>query len=75
MTRNDLLTLDGVTQSINEWALDYGIPVRTIMTRLHQDMPIERAITKPIPTRPGITLDDLEPLRNARSGSITRNGR
>ena len=30
MTRNDLLTFDGVTQPISEWALDYGIPARRI---------------------------------------------
>ncbi|MES0178682.1 hypothetical protein NKJ86_08800 [Mesorhizobium sp. M0025] len=61
MTRDDLINFDGMAQSIHEWALDYGIPARTIMTRLHQGMSVERAITKPILARPGVTLDDLDP--------------
>lgn len=61
MTRDELLTFDGVTQSINEWSLDYGIPAKMIMARLHQGMPVERAITKTIPAKPGVTLDELDP--------------
>ncbi|TJV71051.1 MAG: hypothetical protein E5X76_17850 [Mesorhizobium sp.] len=61
MTRNDLLTLDGVTQPIIEWALDYGIPAKRIMDRLQKGMTVEKAITKPIRAKPGVTLDDLDP--------------
>lgn len=61
MTRDDFITFDGVTQSIDEWALDYGIPARTIMSRLRQGMSAERAITKTISAKPGVTLDDLDP--------------
>lgn len=68
MTRNDPLTFDGITQPICEWALDYGIPAATIMARLHQGMSVEKAITKPIRTRPGVTLDDLDPHRNRGVG-------
>jgi hypothetical protein len=64
MNRDELLTFDGITQSINEWALDYGIPAKTIMSRLQQGMPVERAITKPILVKPGVTLDDLDPTRS-----------
>ncbi|ESX86945.1 hypothetical protein [Mesorhizobium sp. LSHC412B00] len=61
MTRDYTLTFEGISQPIWEWALDYGIPVRTIMTRLHQGMSVERAITKTILAKPGVTLDELDP--------------
>jgi hypothetical protein len=61
MTRNDLLTLDGITQPITEWALDYGIPAAKIMARLKQGMTIEKAVTTPIRAKPGVTLDEIDP--------------
>ena len=60
MTRHDVLTFDGVTQSIAEWALDYGIPVKTILHRLRKGMSVERAITKPIHVKPGDKLPEPE---------------
>ena len=58
MTRDDLLTYDGVTQSILEWSLDYGITPERIMRRLAQGIAVDRAITKPMPTRPGDQLPE-----------------
>jgi hypothetical protein len=42
------LTLDGITQSIGEWALDYGIPVKLIRSRLKRGWSEERAVTEPM---------------------------
>lgn len=43
------LSFDGITQSIEEWALDYGISARTIRDRLYKKAwSVERAITQPI---------------------------
>jgi len=56
MTQHDLLTCDGVTQSIAEWALDYGIPPQLIMARLRKGMRVGRAITKPMKANPGDRL-------------------
>ena len=58
MTRDDLLTMDGVTQPIAEWALDYGIPASLIMDRLRYGMSTERAITKPMRAKPGDQLPE-----------------
>jgi hypothetical protein len=51
-----LLTHDGVTQSITDWALDYGITPDTITRRLRIGWPVARAITTPIPSKPGDKL-------------------
>ncbi|MBL0937176.1 MAG: hypothetical protein IBJ07_20750 [Rhizobiaceae bacterium] len=59
MTRDDLLTFDGVTQSITEWALDYGITPETIMQRLRVGMTISKAITKPMRVKSGFRLPDF----------------
>lgn len=50
-TAETLLTFQGITQPIYEWALDYGIPPQTILIRLKSGSTIERAITKPILVR------------------------
>lgn len=41
----DLLTYDGTTQPVSEWALDYGIPAGQIIQRLQQGQSVEAAIT------------------------------
>lgn len=56
LTINSALAFDGVTQPIVEWALDYGIPATLIVDRLEQDWSVERAITTPMPTTPGMKL-------------------
>jgi hypothetical protein len=56
MTRADLLTLNGVTQSITEWALDYGITPDVIMQRLRKGKTVEAAITRPTLVRRGMRL-------------------
>ena len=71
MTRDDLLTYDGITQSIVEWALDYGITPVTIMLRLKQGMNVVTAITKPMPARPG----DQLPEPNYGPETLTHEGR
>lgn len=58
MTRHDLLTYDSVTQSVEEWALDYGITPELILTRLNRGMRVGLAITKPMKTKPGDRLPD-----------------
>ncbi|MDF1600167.1 hypothetical protein PZ895_10300 [Mesorhizobium sp. YIM 152430] len=58
MTRDDLLTFNGVTQSISEWALDYGITVEIIMQRLRAGMRVGKAITKPMLVKKGFRLPD-----------------
>ncbi|UWR59114.1 hypothetical protein [Phaeobacter inhibens] len=51
-----ILTFEGVTQSVTEWALDYGITPKTITQRLRYGWSVERAITTPVCTRPGKKL-------------------
>jgi len=48
-----IVSFDGITQSISEWALDYGIPATLIVERLHRGWSIPRAITEPMPVKPG----------------------
>lgn len=56
MTNDDLLTFNGVTQPITEWALDYGIYPNVIVNRLARGWTIERAITKPMAAAPAQRL-------------------
>ena len=65
MTRDDLLTYNGITQPITEWALDYGITPETILTRLSHGMKVGRAITKPMLARPGDKLPEFNRRPNA----------
>lgn len=58
MTPTTLLTFENTTQSITDWALDYGIPPEVIINRIKKNWPICFAITEPIPTRPGKKLTD-----------------
>lgn len=51
-----LITFDGVTQSLTDWALDYGITPETIRRRLSKGWPVAKAITTPIPAKPGDKL-------------------
>jgi hypothetical protein len=51
-----MLTFDGTTQSVTEWALDYGITPHTISRRLRKGWSVGRAITTPIPSKPGARL-------------------
>ncbi|MEX0408560.1 hypothetical protein ABGN05_23140 [Aquibium sp. LZ166] len=59
MRRTDLLTVGGITQSILEWALDYGITPEMIMARLRGGMKPHVAVAKPMRTKPGDRLPDL----------------
>jgi len=51
-----MLTFDGITQPINEWALDYGIYPAVISDRLARGWTIARAITKPMIVAPAQRL-------------------
>lgn len=51
-----MLTLDGITQPINDWTLDYGIYPAVITQRLERGWPVERAITTPMIVAPGQIL-------------------
>jgi len=64
MTSNDLLTYDGVTQPITEWALDYGIPAELIIDRINAGLSVEDAITAPMEVAPGQRLPDQQPKKN-----------
>jgi hypothetical protein len=52
----DMLTHDGITQPINEWALDYGIYPSVITDRLARGWTTQRAITTPMIVAPGQQL-------------------
>ncbi|GJE00903.1 hypothetical protein [Methylobacterium isbiliense] len=43
-----MITLDGISQPISEWALDYGIPTKLIRSRLKRGWSEERAVTEPM---------------------------
>lgn len=43
--RNNLITHDGRTQTITDWAREYGLDVTTLHSRLRLGWPIERALT------------------------------
>ncbi|WP_037317167.1 hypothetical protein [Ruegeria halocynthiae] len=53
-----MLTYQGSTQSITDWALDYGIPPATIIKRLKDGWPVGCAIGEPIAADPGDKLRD-----------------
>lgn len=48
MTSATILEHDGITQSITEWALDYGITPGIIIGRLERGLTVADAITKPM---------------------------
>ncbi len=66
MTVADLLTFDGITQPVSEWALDYGIPAELIIERLQQGQSVEAAITTMMPF--------ATPQRDGRAHSYTHDG-
>lgn len=45
---NRLLTLDGKTQSMKQWAEELGMGADTLWRRLHKGWSVERALTEPI---------------------------
>lgn len=47
-----MITMDGITQPIVEWALDYGIYPAVISDRLARGWTAERAITAPMMVAP-----------------------
>ncbi|MEN3239046.1 hypothetical protein PUR29_37035 [Methylobacterium ajmalii] len=53
-----MITIDDTTQSISDWALDYGIPVKLIRSRLRRGWSEERAVTEPMLTCRGERLPD-----------------
>lgn len=64
MNRYSLLTYQGTTQSVTEWALDYGIPPATIIKRLKDGWPVGWSIEDTLTTlagkqgqRPGVALN------------------
>ena len=56
MQPSTYVPMNGVTQSISDWAMDYGIPVSVILSRIHKGMDPEEAITKPMPVARGQRL-------------------
>lgn len=45
---NRRLTIDGRTLTVSQWARVSGIKMRTIWQRLHQGMPAEQAVFRPL---------------------------
>jgi hypothetical protein len=74
MTELDLLTLDGLTQPIREWALDYGIPAKLIQSRLAKGWTVEQAITEPMPVSAGDKLPESKRI-DRRAHLYTHDGR
>ncbi|MET3925990.1 hypothetical protein [Devosia sp. 2618] len=73
-----MLTHDGITQPITEWALDYGIYPAVITDRLARGWTASRAITAPMVAAPRQRLDaqhmrglTIAP-RRVRAGSNAR---
>ena len=54
--RPKLITFEGVTQTVTDWALDYGITPEMISRRLRNGWPVAKAITTPVPAKPGDKL-------------------
>ncbi len=54
------LTINDTTQSLEDWALDYGIPVWLIRERLALGWSEDRAVTVPMHTRPSDRLTDAD---------------
>jgi hypothetical protein len=51
-SNNRLLTFDGQTLTIAQWARKLGIPVGTLNLRIsHYNWPVERALTQPVRRR------------------------
>jgi hypothetical protein len=70
------LTYDNITQPIEEWALDYGIPAHLIRNRLRKGWSVERAITEPMRTTPGERLKENEAPEQPKPCALyTYNGR
>ncbi|KFL30649.1 hypothetical protein JP75_14345 [Devosia riboflavina] len=69
-----MLTHDGITQPINEWALDYGIYPDVIADRLERRWSVERAITTPMVVVPRQRLNKPEP-RTAQRPASTKRGK
>lgn len=66
------LTFEGITQPVEEWALDYGIPPRLIRDRLNHGWSVERAITTPMRVTPGARLKDVPSIEDRASGRNRR---
>ena len=66
------LTHDGITQPITEWAADYGIPCRTIRSRLAKKWSVERAITEPMKVQGGMKLVRADMIDNAPPPRIVK---
>lgn len=65
MTPHTEIEFEGVTQSISEWAIDYGILSSVIVGRLKKGWSVADAITKPVSVRRGYRLPSLSDRRKA----------
>jgi hypothetical protein len=67
-----MITFEGITQPIEEWALDYGIPAKLIKDRLKRGWTVERAITQPMRL---VKLSKRKPASQDRRARLyTHNG-
>ena len=51
-----MITFDGLSQPLNDWALDYGIYPDVITDRLARGWSVERTITTPMAVAPSQRL-------------------
>lgn len=79
---SDVVTVGGVSRSLNEWAAELGTPVQTILGRLIRRQPIEKACTAPVNPNGGsnrgrkadadvLAADEVERLLQAANKSET----
>lgn len=59
---NRLITANGKTQTLQDWARELGCTHSAIIARLHNGMTAQEAVTKPIPQRPNSKLSAQDAL-------------
>ena len=61
------ITFDGVSQSVTDWALDYGITPKILIARLERGLSAAQAIKRPMVTLPGQRLPIFSPHQRRQS--------
>ena len=68
------LTIDGTTQTIEDWAADYGVPCALIRSRLRHGWSAERAVTEPMVVQQGEKLARDAIVESGSSPDFTLRG-
>ena len=65
--RTHLLTYNGKTQSLTEWAIEMGIPVSTLYARINQyGWSVEKALNTPIKPKKNVVMLEIDGIVKAR---------